>query len=366
MMQYITPRSGLLLVIACVSSACTERAGLPDPGRDSGGPVDSGMSGLDAGGDAGSTGGDAGPDGGAVDAWVDGGPPTACDESTIELPFPDAAAGSDTTDPAACSGCPAFTEIVTTPAGTTAGMTGQVTGSPTMCQWYLVSAGCGGTSGVFVPTEFTAFTLNLPLFCGTNRVQLVCENASGRAVATRDIAGPGCDIARDLQITLAWTTANDMELHLIREGGRINDATNDCTWMTCTPFRDPLDWGVAGDTEDNPSKDVDDTGDYGPENIFLSRAGESLYHVMVEYWGFDSGPDDADVTITLEGATVWRGSQTLLHHQVWDVGTISFPAGTFTPTPTAEAVIDCVAGWSSFDGPMTPGGWTGCALEIPD
>ncbi len=35
-------------------------------------------------------------------------------------------------------------------------------------------------------------------------------------------------------MSLSWDDrGTDMELHLVRPGGRINGTTDDCTWFTC-------------------------------------------------------------------------------------------------------------------------------------
>lgn len=276
----------------------------------------------------------------------------SCDGSMATLPYPDDAPGTDRTEPPACADCPAFSGVTATPIGTTARVTGTTATLATECRWYLESAGCGGTSGAFLPDEFTTFTLTLPLFCGTNTLQLVCESAAGRSVSTREIAGPACD-GRDLQVTLGWgATAYDMELHLVRDGAHINDPTGDCTWFTCMSASP--DWGVPGDPTDDPRKDVDNTSTYGPENIYLTRAAPGRYHVMVEYWGSGT-PDTSEITITLGGATVWRGSRLMSLYDVWTVGTLDFPAARFTPVDT---ITPCTTAWRT-------GGSFGCALPIP-
>jgi hypothetical protein len=275
-----------------------------------------------------------------------------CDGAMIVLPDPSAVDGVDTTEPASCTGCPSFTSLTVTPSGTTVSITGTVAGSTT-CSWYVVSPSCGGTTGMFAPDpEFGMFSRTLPLFCGANRIQLVCENASGRTVTSRTIDGPACS-GRDVQITLTWgDTSNDQELHLVREGFHINDAMNDCTWFTCV-HASP-DWGVAGDPADDPHKDVDWLSTFGPENIYLTRAAPGRYEVMVEYWG--SGTTDApNVTIQLGGATVWMGSHTMNLYDVWDVGTIVMPGPTFVP---ADTITPCASAWRA-------GGSFGCGLPIP-
>jgi hypothetical protein len=275
-----------------------------------------------------------------------------CSDTMFDPPYPDAVVG-DMTDPSSCSGCASFEAITIDRGDTTARVRGRAVGTAVTCRWYLRSPTCGGTSGAFDPGEFTSFDVTLPLFCGQNRLQLVCESAAGKTIATRDIEGPACTSMRDLQITLSWGEAsNDQELHLVRAGGRINDPANDCTWFTCV--NSSPDWGVAGDDADNPRKDIDDTGTYGPENIFLSNASGGRYDVLVEYWGSGS-PDSPEVTMTIRDSTVWRGTHAMNPHDVWHVGYVEFPSGRFTPV---DVVTPCATSWRT-------GGSMGCGLPLP-
>lgn len=277
----------------------------------------------------------------------------ACDGAMITLPYPSAPDG-DSTDPPSCTSCPSFGSLNVSTAATTATLTGTVTGGAT-CTWTLVSPGCGGTTGPLgADPEIGSFSRTVPLFCGENRLQIVCQQAGGTVIATRTLTGPTCG-GRDVQVTLSWgATSNDQELHLIRAGGHINDTVEDCTWFTCV-HASP-DWGTVGDPSDDPHKDVDWLGTFGPENVFLDRAPNGSYEVMVEYWG--SGTTDApSVTINLGGRTVWMGSHTMNLYDVWDVGTITFTGGSGTFTPV-DTITPCASAWRT-------GGSMGCALPIP-
>jgi hypothetical protein len=110
-----------------------------------------------------------------------------------------------------------------------------------------------------------------------------------------------------------------------------------CTWFTCMGAGG-LDWGVAGDPSDNPTKDIDNVGALGPENVFLDRAPAGTYHVVVEYWG--SGlPSTSDVDVTIRERTVARvRREGLPVHSVWYVGTVTFPEGTFARVDTLTPV----------------------------
>lgn len=115
-----------------------------------------------------------------------------------------------------------------------------------------------------------------------------------------------------------------------------------------------LDWGVVGDARDNPTKDIDNTGALGPENVYLERAPAGTYHVLVEYWG-SGAPSSSNVDVTVRERTVARLSRSdLAVHSVWYVGTVTFPEGTFSRVDT---VTPCAASWRART--------MGCDLPLP-
>lgn len=133
-------------------------------------------------------------------------------------------------------------------------------------------------------------------------------------------------IALDLQ----WTSnGTDVDLHLVRSGGTFFESPGDCYYGNDTP-----DWGVSGDSTDDPFLDVDDINGYGPEKINLSTAAAGRYDVYAHY--FSDGANDSTesiVEIHLAGqlvATRRRPGQSC--GQVWHVGTINWDGsgGTFS------------------------------------
>ncbi len=131
-----------------------------------------------------------------------------------------------------------------------------------------------------------------------------------------------------ISIVMRWdTNLTDVDLHLIRPGGQFFDNPSDCYFANLSP-----DWGVRGDTTDNPFLDVDDTDGRGPENINLSRAAAGDYSVQVHFWsGFVA--TRATVEIFLDGASVGTFDRNFACGDLWNVGTISWngSTGTFNP-----------------------------------
>jgi hypothetical protein len=286
----------------------------------------------------------------------------SCGTSVMNPPYGDVVTNAEFTDPAMCLGCPEpFAELneldspMLADTVTALSVSGTARGA-TQCAWYVSNSSCGHTGGnILTDPEGTGrFSTTIPVFCGTNVVRIVCRNDRGTRVIVRRIEGPRCS-GRDLRLTLSWDMAGkDLELHLLRAPGALNSMTDDCTWFTCMGPTG-LEWGVAGDATDNPRKDIDNTGSFGPENIFLDRAPAGTYYVLVEHWGSTGEPSTADIDVIIRERSVARLRRTMFPRQwVWNVGTITFPEGRFTPV---DMTIDCNGSWRRMS--------RGCDLALP-
>lgn len=134
-----------------------------------------------------------------------------------------------------------------------------------------------------------------------------------------------------ISVTLEWTSNDtDVDLHLVGPGGAFFEPPMDCFFDNDTP-----DWGLMGDTTDNPFLDRDDVDGYGPEQVNLSVAASGQYQVYVHYWSdHNNGTTDTSVQIHINGQLVATRTRSRLYcSQVWLVGTIQWNngAGTFTP-----------------------------------
>jgi uncharacterized protein YfaP (DUF2135 family) len=278
--------------------------------------------------------------------------------ATVVDPAPGFATPGRFTTPTTCTACPSSSDSTfTVDAGTATSqsLSGQVTGAVGNGTFYVESApDANGNreqiSGA-IPTDASGnYAVTVPLFCGVQTLKLVWTNAAGTLVIVKQVTTSGCTQA-DIRATITWDSAgDDWELHLIKPGGRINDQTNltDCTWTTCIGTQP--DWGVVGDSTDNPSKDVDDTDTYGPENIYLSKPETGRYTVMVEHWGPGS-PSTGQAILNVRGMTYLFTISNFVTKTVWTVATIDWPAGTVTAVDTR---YDCSASWSS-----------GCVAALP-
>ena len=165
-----------------------------------------------------------------------------------------------------------------------------------------------------------------------------------------------------LHIQLTWDTpedadqtddlGTDVDLHLRHPSSSswfAQDGT-DCYYSNPTP-----DWGRPGDTNDDPSLDIDDVNGAGPENINIARPESSQsadrgYRVGVHYFAAE-GPtvgDDyrplkstATVRIFVDGQMAYEGSKLLRDtNDFWTVADVKFTGngGRVVPVDAVQRV----------------------------
>lgn len=282
---------------------------------------------------------DAPQDANTSDATSDGG-----------FTFPDPAPGVDTPGEHTGTGCPDSNETNFTlniGAASTHTFSGTITGANGDGEFWVRGPNGETVAGPIETAANGSYAKTLPIFCGMNLVKLVWSNGTCPLVLVYAVDRSTC-VTADITATVQWDDLGlDWELHLVRPGGQIN-TPNDCTWTTCISASP--DWGVAGDASDNPHKDIDDTGTYGPENIWLAGPETGRYTVMVEHWGSGT-PSSGFVTLNVAGQVYTVSLTGLVSHHVWTAATIDWPAGTVT---TGQSTYDCTATWAS-----------GCTAAIP-
>ncbi len=225
---------------------------------------------------------------------------------------------------------------------------GTVTGATGDGAFYVAGPAGEEISGT-IPTADGSYDLTIPLFCGAQKVKLAWTSATCQHVVVLEVTRKECT-ATDIQVTLTWDAlGRDWELHLVKQGGRINDNATDCTWTSC--ISTSPDWGVAGNAADNPRKDVDNTGAFGPENVYLSGAEPGTYTVMVEHWASGDPKSSGQVILNVKGNVVTVPIRELAYKHVRTAATIAWPSGAITPI---DQDYDCSANWSS-----------GCKADIP-
>ncbi|MEI7834309.1 MAG: hypothetical protein WCJ56_14065 [bacterium] len=144
---------------------------------------------------------------------------------------------------------------------------------------------------------------------------------------------PPTPAAKSLRVDLGWNKPVDLDLHLVRNNPpvyhELYDTVNDCFWQ-----RNALDWGISGDTSDDPQFVRDSRDGSSTEEIYLGKmtAGDS-YAVAVDYWGdpwqnVSHIPVTGTVYIWVNGVStpITFTSAELSYGAPWDIN----PRGEFT------------------------------------
>lgn len=133
----------------------------------------------------------------------------------------------------------------------------------------------------------------------------------------------------DIHVQLVWNNDNtDLDMHYLSPRGKWDLPPYDIFWRNPT-----ADWGVTGNSADDPSLDIDDTDGFGPENVNHDRpvSGEN-YRVGVHYFADNGrGSSYATIRIYLEGALKVELRDQFLEKEgaFWDVGFITWPEKQF-------------------------------------
>ncbi|MBI2373718.1 MAG: choice-of-anchor D domain-containing protein [Deltaproteobacteria bacterium] len=197
----------------------------------------------------------------------------------------------------------------------------------------LVSPPAPGTT--LFPGQPTTFNVEysdngvVASYTGTLEIQ---SNDPTRATVTVPLqasTAPPPPAETDIVLTLTWTVPSgqtlDVDLHLLRPNGTFFGLPSDCCFCNSNP-----EWGMNGQTEDNPFLDRDDLVGPGPENINLSVAETGTYEVVIHYYSDHGTGSATDVTLNvkLRGTSVATVRQNMSSPERWIAGTIDWDAAT--------------------------------------
>ncbi len=176
-----------------------------------------------------------------------------------------------------------------------------------------------------------AFDTRVPIFSGDNTIQVIGVNEYG---TSSDYTTVKCtDSTPAIHVQLTWPqVGSDFDLHFIRPGGSYWAIPDDCHWRNRNP-----DWGVIGNTNDNPQLDVDCITSCTIENIVLDQPASGVYTIKVHYYSdHGRGPSSPRIRVWVGSQQLDFGPQQMTNDQVWDVATVNWPAGEVTVIDTVR------------------------------
>lgn len=194
-----------------------------------------------------------------------------------------------------------------------------------------------------VPTDASTTTLSIDA-AGTWEVSLTvsADRAGAQYVSVPEKCVIEAVPQDGVYVELTWSgPTSDFDLHLAENGADFYAVPGDCSWCNENP-----DWGVSGQSLDDPvfGPDVDDG--FGPEYVTIEEPADGTYLVRAHH--FDDGNDGrttATVQVFLAGTLAWSGSKPLERNEVWDVGQINWADGNFgaftAPPWDAGGIREC-------------------------
>lgn len=165
---------------------------------------------------------------------------------------------------------------------------------------------------------------------GDYEVTLQVENTDGVLGAPERCAVSSAP-PDDLWVELTWdVAAADLDLHLLQnDQTELFSVPGDCTWCNGAPS-----W--SGGSADPVL--VQDSRSLGPESIGVPSPAAGTYPVAVHYYDpFGGASTNATVRVFAYGVEVFSDTQTLARNEVWNVGQVNWPAGTFGVYPVTLA-----------------------------
>jgi hypothetical protein len=206
--------------------------------------------------------------------------------------------------------------------------------TPLTYQWTLRSKPLSSTTTIAAPTQVsTAMTLD-PSMPGAYEVQLEATDATGvkscAPVRATVVAAP----AQKLLVELYWDNAvTDLDLHVLRTPtSTLGQSPDDCFFQNRAP-----DWGVMGDSSDDPLLSRDALVGYGPEVFGYVNPVAGTYRVAVQLASTHLSTTPASaatVRFYVYGVEQAELKKTLsTEGEVWNVADLSWPSGAIQALP---------------------------------
>jgi hypothetical protein len=200
---------------------------------------------------------------------------------------------------------------------------------------------------------FGSFRLALPDLGSDAITKLLWGNEQCTSTYVVSLVESAGVAAVDIRATVLWDdVGRDYELHLVKPGGQLQSFSTDCNSQNCIGEGFGPDWGVVGNSRDDPWKDRNDRGEFGPESIYLRSPEAGIYTVMVEHFGSGEGSQsDGRVFLVVDEQLYVSEVFDFGERHLWTAATIDWSRRSVS---VSDEVIDCSGDWSN-----------GCRLALP-
>ena len=229
---------------------------------------------------------------------------------------------------AVCSAAPPSVEAIHESTTWTGDTSYDPDGTIVSYNWTLVSSPAGATATMppgtanrrnFTPDVAGDYVAELVV---TDDDGIISEPCTATLTAT---AGEG------LWIEMFWeNSGDDMDLHLVNGSGALM-SNQDCYYANCTWAS--LDWGVRGNSDDDPILDLDDIPGVGPENINIAMPARGTYAVYVHDYPGSAyvGRNNVTVNVYEGGFLAWTDTRNINSENCYEPFVeISIPGGAVT------------------------------------
>lgn len=206
--------------------------------------------------------------------------------------------------------------------------------NPITHKWTIRSKPLASSTTIVAPEQaVTELTLDA-MVPGAYEVQLDVTDSTGAKSCAPARATVVATPAQKLLVEMFWDNpGTDLDLHVLRNPmALLNSVPDDCFYQNRAP-----DWGVAGDSTDDPGLVRDALTGYGPEVFGYVNPVAGTYRVAVAYENELLSPMPSSrvtVRVYLFGILKAESSKTLQHRgDIWEVVDVTWPSGDVTVLP---------------------------------
>lgn len=206
--------------------------------------------------------------------------------------------------------------------------------APLTYRWTIRSKPLASNTAIATPDAATTqMTLDATV-PGAYEVQLDVTDAAGAKSCTPARATVVASPAQKLLVELFWDNpGTDLDLHVLRTTqSLLFTPPDDCYYQNRTP-----DWGVVGDSSDDPELVRDALTGYGPEVFGYVNPIESTFRLLVVFQNDLLSPTPASkatMRIYVYGVLKAELTRTLNRRDdIWEVADVTWPSGDVSVFP---------------------------------